>query len=160
MTTALLAGTSRTKTGTGRPRDLVTCAAAAVVALFVLLAVVGPLIAPYDPNAVDPLNVDAGPSAAHPLGTDDTGRDILSRLICGTRASLAAPAMIIAVSTTLGTLLALAAAWFGGWCDRLVSGALDVVFGFPGLIMAVLAAAVFGAGSWRRSSPCRSRICR
>ncbi|MFG2819018.1 ABC transporter permease [Kitasatospora sp. NPDC048365] len=128
------------------PRDRLTLGAGCVVALFVLLAVLGPLIAPHDPNAVDPLGVNAGPSPAHPLGTDDTGRDLLSRLITGARASLAAPTVVILVSTTLGTLLALAAAWSGGLLDRIVSGALDIVLGFPGLIMAVLAAAVFGAG--------------
>jgi peptide/nickel transport system permease protein len=145
MTIALLAPLV-SKRRTGRPRDHLTFGAGCVVALFVLLALVGPLLVPHDPNAVDPLNVHAGPSTAHLLGTDDTGRDLLSRLITGTRASLAAPALIIAVSTLLGTLLALAAAWFGGWPDRLISGVLDVIFGFPGLIMAVLVAAVFGAG--------------
>jgi peptide/nickel transport system permease protein len=139
-------GASRAKKRTGVPYDLVTLGAGCVVALFVLLALLGPLLAPHDPNAVDPLSVNTGPSATHLLGTDDTGRDILSRLISAARASLAAPAVIIVVSTALGTVLALTAAWFGGWADRLISGALDVVFGFPGLIMAVLAAAVFGAG--------------
>ncbi|WP_217247293.1 ABC transporter permease [Streptomyces sp. AC602_WCS936] len=134
------------KPDSARPRDRLTTGAGCVVALFVLLAVFGPLITPHDPNAVDPLGINAGPSTAHLLGTDDTGRDLLSRLIAGTRPSLAAPAAVIAVSTVLGTLLALAAAWFGGRLDRLVSGALDVVFGFPGLITAVLVAAVFGAG--------------
>ncbi|HWU09237.1 MAG TPA: ABC transporter permease [Streptomyces sp.] len=145
MTTALSVRAA-SKQRTGRPRDHLTLGAGCVVTLFVLLAVLGPLLAPHDPNAVDPLNVNAGPSTTHLLGTDDTGRDLLSRLIVGTRASLAAPAVVIFVSTTLGTLLALAAAWFGGWTDRFVSGALDIVFGFPGLIMAVLVAAVFGAG--------------
>lgn len=129
-----------------RPRDRVTLAAACVVGLFVLLALVGPLLAPHDPNAVDPFDVNAGSSGTHLLGTDDTGRDILSRIICGARASMAAPAVVVLVSTVAGTLLALCAAWFGGWTDRIVSGLLDVIFGFPGLIMAVLAVAVFGAG--------------
>lgn len=146
---------AKTGTGTGtgtaaraakRPRDRVTLAAACVVGVFVLLAVFGPLIAPHDPNAVDPFDVNAGSSGAHLLGTDDTGRDILSRIICGARAGMAAPALVVLVSTVAGTLLALCAAWFGGWTDRIVSGLLDVVFGFPGLILAVLAVAVFGAG--------------
>ncbi|GJF31452.1 ABC transporter permease [Kitasatospora sp. NE20-6] len=145
MTTALPTRTAA-EPRAGVPRDRLTTGAGCVVALFVLLAVFGPLIAPHDPNAVDPFGVDAGPSAAHLLGTDDTGRDLLSRLITGARASLAAPTVVVVVSTSLGTLLALAAAWSGGWLDRVVSGVLDIVFGFPGLIMAVLAAAVFGAG--------------
>ncbi|NUP30102.1 MAG: ABC transporter permease [Streptomycetaceae bacterium] len=142
-----------TGTGTGtavraakRPRDRVTLAAACLVGVFVLLALFGPLIAPHDPNAVDPFDVNAGSSGAHLLGTDDTGRDILSRIICGARAGMAAPTLVVLVSTVAGTLLALCAAWFGGWTDRIVSGLLDVVFGFPGLILAVLAVAVFGAG--------------
>ncbi|WP_331769942.1 ABC transporter permease (plasmid) [Embleya sp. NBC_00888] len=129
-----------------RRGDRVTVTAACVVGAFVLLALVGPFITPHDPNAVDPFDVNAGPSGAHLLGTDDTGRDILSRIICGARAGLAAPALVVAFSTAVGVLLALTAAWFGGWVDRIVSGLLDVVFGFPGLILAVLAAAVFGAG--------------
>lgn len=140
------AKTTPTPARPGRRYDGITLAAGCVVAFFILLAAFGPLIAPHAPNAVDPLDVNAGPSTVHLLGTDDTGRDILSRLICGARASLAAPAIVILLSTTLGTLLALAAAWTGGWLDRFVTGALDVVFGFPGLIMAVLAAAVFGTG--------------
>ncbi|MFI5801484.1 ABC transporter permease [Streptomyces sp. NPDC051561] len=146
MSTVLTGRTRGPATRVNPPRDVTTWAAGGVVAVCVLLAVVGPFVSPQDPNAVDPLNVYGGPSGAHLLGTDDTGRDILSRLISGTRSSLLAPAVVILVSTTLGTLLALTAAWAGGWVDRVVSGALDVVFGFPGLIMAVLAAAVFGAG--------------
>ncbi|MBY8867894.1 ABC transporter permease [Streptomyces sennicomposti] len=121
-------------------------AAAVVVALVVLAAVCAPLLAPYDPNAVDPLAVSQGSSAAHWLGTDDTGRDLLSRLLYGARPSLLAPAVITVVAGTVGTALAVTAAWLGGWWDRLVSAALDVVFGFPGLVLAVVGAAVFGAG--------------
>ncbi|MCF2533214.1 ABC transporter permease [Yinghuangia soli] len=142
----VLPSAGRTPPVRRRRLDTATLAAAAVVGVFVLLALFGPLLAPHDPNAVDPLGVNAGSSAGHLLGTDDTGRDILSRILCGARASMAAPALVVLVSTAAGTALALCAAWFGGWTDRLVSGALDVVFGFPGLIMAVLAAAVFGPG--------------
>ncbi|MEV2253760.1 ABC transporter permease [Streptomyces sp. NPDC050147] len=124
----------------------VPIAAGAVVALVVLTALSAPLIAPYDPNAVDPLAVSQGSSAAHWLGTDDTGRDILSRLLHGARLSLLAPALVTLIAGTLGTALAVTAAWLGGWWDRLISGALDLIFGFPGLILAVVGAAVFGAG--------------
>ncbi|MFI7337773.1 ABC transporter permease [Streptomyces sp. NPDC050085] len=117
-----------------------------VVALVVLLAVCAPLVAPYDPEAVDPTAVYQGGSAAHWLGTDDTGRDILSRLLYGARLSLFAPAVVTVCASAVGTALALAAAWLGGWYDRLLSGLLNVVFGFPGLILAVVGAAVFGAG--------------
>ncbi|MFJ8929344.1 ABC transporter permease [Streptomyces sp. NPDC102364] len=120
--------------------------AGAVVALVVLAAVCAPLIAPYDPEAVDPLAVYQGSSGAHWLGTDDTGRDILSRILYGSRLSLLAPAVVTLVASVVGSALAISAAWLGGWYDRVVSSALNVVFGFPGLILAVVGAAVFGAG--------------
>ncbi|GAA5077636.1 ABC transporter permease [Streptomyces similanensis] len=121
-------------------------AAGLVVAVVVLVAVFAPVIAPYDPNAVDPMAVYQGSSPAHWFGTDDTGRDILSRMLYGARPSLIGPALVTVASGVLGTLLAVTAAWFGGWWDRIISGALDVIFGFPGLVLAVTGAAVFGAG--------------
>ncbi|MFJ8956468.1 ABC transporter permease [Streptomyces sp. NPDC102381] len=120
--------------------------AGAVVALVVLAAVCAPLIAPYDPEAVDPLAVYQSSSGAHWLGTDDTGRDILSRILYGSRLSLLAPAVVTLVASVVGSALAISGAWLGGWYDRVVSSALNVVFGFPGLILAVVGAAVFGAG--------------
>ncbi|MER7395786.1 ABC transporter permease [Streptomyces sp. NPDC000151] len=121
-------------------------AAGTVIALIILAAVFAPLLAPYDPNAVDPMAVSQGGSAAHWLGTDNTGRDILSRLLYGARPSLLAPALVTVLAGTVGTALAVSAAWLGGWYDRVVAGFLDLVFGFPGLVLAVVGAAVFGAG--------------
>ena len=124
----------------------VLIAAGTVVTLVVLAALFAPLLAPYDPNAVDPMAVSQSASAAHWLGTDDTGRDLLSRLLYGARPSLLAPALITVTAGLIGTGLAVSAAWLGGWYDRVVSGFLDLVFGFPGLVLAVIGAAVFGAG--------------
>ncbi|MER5439157.1 ABC transporter permease [Streptomyces sp. NPDC002790] len=121
-------------------------AAATVVALVALAAVCAPLIAPYDPEAVDPMAVYQGSTSAHWFGTDDTGRDIFSRVLYGARLSLLAPAVVTLVASVVGTAIAISAAWLGGWYDRVVSTALNVVFGFPGLILAVVGAAVFGAG--------------
>lgn len=117
-----------------------------IAALLVLLAIFAPLLAPHDPEAIDPLFVFAEPSSEHWLGTDDTGRDLLSRLIHGARPSLAGPAIVVMLSSTFGLVLALAAGWLGGAVDGVISRALDVLFAFPGLIIAVVAAAVFGAG--------------
>ncbi|MFE6162745.1 ABC transporter permease [Streptomyces sp. NPDC056486] len=151
MSTYQLASAAGGRLPLGRVRALargqaVPILAGAVVALVVLAAVFAPLLAPYDPNAVDPLAVSQGSSAAHWLGTDDTGRDILSRLLYGARPSLLAPALITLTAGVVGTALAVSAAWLGGWYDRVVSGFLDLVFGFPGLVLAVVGAAVFGAG--------------
>ncbi|BCJ40742.1 hypothetical protein GCM10010168_72700 [Actinoplanes ianthinogenes] len=115
-------------------------------ALVVLIAIVAPWITPHDPHAVDPLNAYAPFSGEHPLGTDDLGRDLLSRLIIGTRASLAGPLIVVLAAGAAGTLLAVSAAWFGGWFDAAVSRALDILFAFPGLVLAITVAAIFGAG--------------
>lgn len=126
--------------------DGVTKLAGAVVLLLIAVAIFGPLIAPHDPDAVDPVQVYAGSSSAHLLGTDEVGRDILSRLIYGARPSLLGPALIVAIAVLLGSLLALIASWFGGWVDAVISRALDVLFAFPGLILAITAVTIFGTG--------------
>lgn len=140
--------------GRGRPTivrraaslGVVAAIAATVCALLTLTAIFAPLLAPHDPNAIDPLNAFAPASSAHWLGTDDTGRDLFSRLLLGARPSLAGPALVIVISTTAGALLAIAGAWRGGWLDAAIARVLEVLFAFPGLILAVVAAAVFGAG--------------
>ena len=125
---------------------LLTWIASVVVGIFVLLAIFGPLIAPHSPTAVDVMNVYGGSSSAHWLGTDDTGRDILSRIIHGARPSLLGPAVVLTIAATLGTTLGIVAAWRGGWADSLISRGLDIVFAFPGLLLAIAAVALFGSG--------------
>lgn len=110
------------------------------------LAVLAPLLAPQDPNAVDLSSAYQGSSGAHLLGTDASGRDLLSRLIHGARSSLVGPLLVVGVSTILGTALALAAVWFGGWFDQVVVRVIDAIFAFPGLLLAILATALFGSG--------------
>lgn len=119
-------------------------AAVAVLAVIVLVALLAPVVAPYDPDQPDLLNVLSGPSAAHWMGTDALGRDILSRLIWGSRLTLAGPALVILLSTVVGSLLALTAAWFGGRVDAVVSWVLDVMFAVPGIVFALIAVALFG----------------
>lgn len=126
----------------------VVVVAAVVLALIVLAAVFAPLLAPYDPNAVDLMSPYEGSSPEHWLGTDASGRDILSRLLYGARISLAGPAVVIVASVSIGVLLALVAAWCGGKVDAVISRLLEVLFAFPGLILGVVAVAVFGAGFW------------
>jgi peptide/nickel transport system permease protein len=117
-----------------------------VLALFVLGALLAPVIAPHDPNAVSLSETYGSPSQAHPLGTDASGRDLFSRLIWGARSSLAGPLLVIILASTLALGLALSAVWFGGWFDSSVSALLDVTFSFPGLLLAIGAVAIFGAG--------------
>jgi peptide/nickel transport system permease protein len=113
---------------------------------FVILAVIGPFIAPYDPNATQLGNAFVGPVGGHLLGFDESGRDLLSRLLAGARTSLLGPAIVVALAASVGTVLGITAAWFGGWYDSVLASGLNVVFAFPGILLAVLAVAVFGAG--------------
>lgn len=127
-------------------RDLVLLSAEAVVIVLVLVALTAQWIAPHNPDEISLLGAYQGSSGTHLLGCDSLGRDILSRLIYGTRLSLLGPALVIAIATTAGTGVAIASAWLGGWADTAISRVLDIAFAFPGLIFAVVAVATFGSG--------------
>ncbi|MGN6221651.1 MAG: ABC transporter permease [Microbacterium sp.] len=129
------------------PRTTVSFAIAlGVVAVMTLAAIFAPFLAPYDPDAVDFAAVNAGPSAAHWLGTDGLGRDTLSRLIFGARTALLGPLLVVVASTALGILLGLIAGWRGGWIDSVLGRVFDVLFAFPSLLIAIMAVALFGKG--------------
>jgi len=136
--------------GAGRLRVLgqgpLFTGAVVVLVLLVLAAVFAPLIAPYDPEAVDLGATLAGSSADHLLGADQSGRDILSRLIHGARTGLLGPLLVVVLSTALGIVLGVAAAWRGGWIDTFLSRSMDAMFAFPGLLIAILFVAMFGPG--------------
>jgi ABC-type dipeptide/oligopeptide/nickel transport system permease subunit len=117
-----------------------------VMVTMTLAAIFAPLIAPYPPDQVDFAAVHAAPSAAHWLGTDALGRDLLSRLIFGARTALLGPLLVVVSSTVLGILLGLVAAWRGGWLDAVLGRIFDVVFAFPSLLIAIMAVALFGKG--------------
>ena len=117
------------------------------VLIFVFfLAVFGPLLTSTDPNAVNLAQAYGAPSAHHLLAQDASGRDILTRLIYGARTALIGPLLVVIASTVAGTALALAAVWFGGWFDATAARVIDAMFAFPGLLLAILATALFGAG--------------
>lgn len=141
---AVLVG--RQKKGLGRRSDMLYWISLGFLALVVLVAAFAPLIAPHDPEAIDFAALWAGPSAAHPLGTDQLGRDLLSRLMLGTRESLIGPFVLLVLATILGMTIGVVAAWNGGWVDVLLARVTDVMFAFPGLLFVVLVIAVFGKG--------------
>ena len=117
-----------------------------VISLLIAVAVFAPLIAPKDPSAQDLINRLMPPfhSWAHPLGTDALGRDMLSRLIYGSRISLEVGAFVVLIAGTLGTTLGLLSGYFGGRVDSLVMRIVDTQIAFPGLLMALLIIAVIG----------------
>ena len=116
----------------------------AVVLTFVLLAVFAPWIAPMDPIATSWSAIRKAPSAAHWFGTDDIGRDVLSRVIWGTRASLLAGVVSVSISLSLGVPIGLAAGFLGGWTDSLISRITDAFLACPVLILAIALAAFLG----------------
>jgi len=121
-------------------------AAAVVIAVATFVAILGPLLAPYDPDLSNLSLSWVAPTGGHLLGFDGQGRDLLSRLLAGARTSMLGPLGVVVVCMLAGTLLAVTAAWRRGAVDAAISSGLDIMFAFPGILLAVLAAAVFGAG--------------
>lgn len=117
-----------------------------ILAVVTLAAVLAPWVAPYDPDAVDFAAFYAPPSAAHWLGTDSLGRDLLSRIVWGGRTALLGPLLVVVFSTVIGILLGLLAGWRGGWIDAVLGRVFDVLFAFPSLLIAMMAVALFGKG--------------
>ena len=115
-----------------------------VIIFFVVLAVFAPQIAPYDPTATDFLSVRQGPSAEYLLGTDDVGRDVLSRVVFGARASLLAGVISVVIAMLIGVPLGLISGFYGGFWDELIMRFTDAVLSFPFLILAVALAAALG----------------
>jgi len=115
-----------------------------VLAVFVVLALFAPLIAPYDPIKTSWTLVRKAPSAQHWFGTDDLGRDVLARVIYGTRASLAAGAISVSIALLIGVPLGLLAGTRGGFIDALFSRLTDAMLACPFLILAIALAAFLG----------------
>ncbi|MEA2383523.1 MAG: peptide/nickel transport system permease protein [Solirubrobacteraceae bacterium] len=115
-----------------------------VATLFVLVAILAPLVAPFDPAATNFGAVLQGPSASHIMGTDDLGRDVFSRVVFGARASLEAGVLATLLAMAVAVPLGLAAGYYRGWWDPIISRFTDVVLAFPFLIIAVGLAAIFG----------------
>jgi peptide/nickel transport system permease protein len=112
-----------------------------VVSFLVALAVLAPLLAPWDPNKPDTRRILTPPSPSHPLGTDQIGRDVLSRVLYGARVSLAVGFVSVGIATIIGILLGAAAGYHGGLADAVIMRVVDLMLVFPRffLLLAVLA---------------------
>ena len=117
---------------------------AVTVAFFVILALLAPVLPLQDPVATDWAAVRQAPSAAHWLGADEIGRDLLSRLVWGAQASLLAGVVSVAIALTLGVPLGIAAGYFGGWTDAAISRCTEALLAMPFLILAIALAAFLG----------------
>jgi len=118
---------------------------AAVTLIAVAVALAAPLLAPHDPLRQNLGNTLASPGRTHPLGTDNVGRDVLSRVIWGTRISLVAGFVSVAIATLAGSLIGLLAGYRGGRADGLAMRLMDAVLSFPPLVLALALGAVLGA---------------
>lgn len=127
-------------------RNPVAMAGGVVVILLIVVAVLAPHIAPYDPLHQDLANSMAGPSMVHLAGTDVHGRDIFSRIIHGTRISLRIGFLGMLLGCVVGVVLGLASGYYGGWPDTLIMRLLDVQLAFPGLLVAICIIAIIGPG--------------
>jgi len=117
------------------------------VLLLVLVAVFAPQLSPFDPETYFDYNaLNAGPSAGHWFGVDSLGRDVFSRIVTGARISLAAGFFSVALGAVIGTLVGLMAGYYEGWWDRISMRICDVLFAFPGILLAIGVVAILGSG--------------
>jgi peptide/nickel transport system permease protein len=126
----------------------ITAIAAFVVILMLVLAAFGPLLAPDNPNTVNLLEGSQTPSAAHLLGTDQVGRDVLSRTIVGARTAIAGPLVIAIASILIATVASLLAGYLGGFTDTVLSRVCDVIYALPALLVAIVVVGILGGGYW------------
>lgn len=121
-------------------------AGGAIVGALIIVALFAPLLARYDPIGMVLEDQFLPPSAAHPLGTDDFGRDILSRMIHGSRVSLQVGLVAVGIAAVVGSIVGSLAGYFGGWFELVSGWAVDVMLAFPGLLLALGVVAVLGPG--------------
>lgn len=146
MSITLETGRSRLRRRQRASWSVVLCVT--VIIIVALLALLGELIAPQDPDAQMTSLGMSGPSAEHWLGTDQLGRDIFSRLIVGAQTAFVGPLVIAACSLVIGDLLGLVAGYFGGWVDSLIMRWVDLMWSIPSLLVIIVVAGAFGGGYW------------
>lgn len=127
-------------------RNKLTLAGFLLVGLVAAIGVLAPVIAPYDPNFMNMPERLQAPSTAHLFGTDEMGRDILSRVMYGARISIAVGVIIVAVSAAIGVVLGSVSGYFGGKADQAVLAVTDMILAFPSMVLALALTAAMGPG--------------
>ncbi|MCS0791431.1 nickel transporter permease [Cytobacillus pseudoceanisediminis] len=115
-----------------------------IVFIYIILAVLAPLISPYDPYEIDLVNKLQPPSADHIMGTDDKGRDIFSRILYGSQLSLAVGFVSVFIGALFGIFLGIISGYYGGWVDTIIMRFIDVLLAFPGLLLALAIVSALG----------------
>lgn len=127
-------------------RDKLALVGLAIMGAFVLTAVLAPVLAPYDPIEQSLVERREPPSSQNPLGLDDLGRDILSRVIFGARKSLQVGVMSVTMAIVVGTWIGATSGYLGGWVDSLVMRIMDIMLAFPALLLAIAIVTILGPG--------------
>jgi peptide/nickel transport system permease protein len=148
-------------------RNRLAMLGAAAVCLFLIAAIGASWLAPYDPVKMEPTQALEGPTRAHPMGTDEYGRDLLSRIMFGSRTSLSVGIISVGLSFVLGTALGLISGYYLGVVDALISRGMDVLYAFPPILLALVMITILGPGLDRLMvavglsfTPTFGRICR
>lgn len=127
-------------------RHGLVCTGGGIVLLLGFLAIFGAALAPFDPIAMDFTARFAPPSLAHPFGTDDFGRDLFSRVLHGAAVSFRVAFIAVGISGVAGVTLGVLAGYLGGWVDEIIMRAMDVLFAFPAVLLAITVMAILGRG--------------
>lgn len=129
-------------------RNRLSVAGLAVILVIASVAVAAPLVAPYDPFAIDVYNVISAPNSAHLLGTDELGRDVLSRMIWGSRISLAVGFVAVGIAITIGIIIGALAGFYGKAVDAILMRFVDIMLCFPTLFLILAVIAIIGPSIW------------
>jgi len=129
-------------------KNRLAVAGGVVVIILFLIAIFAELISPYDPDEIDRRYILEPPSSEHLLGTDDLGRDLLSRMIYGSRISLSVGFVAVGISTIIGIIFGAIAGYYGGWIDRIIMRFIDVMLSIPTFFLILAVIAFIGPGIW------------
>jgi peptide/nickel transport system permease protein len=129
-------------------RNKLAVAGGVCVLLLFLIAALAPVFSPYDPNDIDRTQILEPPSRSHLLGTDDLGRDVLSRMIYGSKISLAVGFVAVGLATIIGVILGAVSGYYGGWTDRLIMRFIDIMLSIPTFFLILAVIAFVGPSIW------------
>jgi peptide/nickel transport system permease protein len=125
-------------------RNTLAVVGLAILAALIAIIALGPVFSPYTPTKLDILHKLEGPSVAHWLGTDAFGRDVLTRIMYGGRATLTIGVCVVAIAFVVGVFFGMLAGFIGGWLDSIIMRIVDAILAFPALVLAIALAAAFG----------------
>ena len=129
-------------------RNKLALAGGIIVAFLFFVAILAPFVSPYDPNDIDRKHILEPPGIQHPLGTDDLGRDVLSRMIWGSQISLSVGFVAVGISVVMGMIFGSLSGYYGGWMDRIIMRFIDIMLSVPTFFLILAVIAFIGSSIW------------